>query len=140
MYSVSSITDDTLILEGEGRIISFSLIGEEIVRFKVLEKGADESSEFKVSEEKTPAKIKVSSISEDRFRISSGNTDVIINLNPLSFKVYRDREERFSTDEVVFIDKRGEETIFRFRLTPEERVYGLGQDHMADLNQRGKER
>jgi alpha-glucosidase (family GH31 glycosyl hydrolase) len=140
MYSVSSITDDTLILEGEGRIISFSLIGEEIVRFKVLEKGADESNEFKVSEEKTPAKIKVSSISEDRFRISSGNTDVIINLNPLSFKVYRDREERFSTDEVVFIDKRGEETIFRFRLTPEERVYGLGQDHMADLNQRGKER
>jgi len=50
MYSVSSITDDTLILEGEGRIISFSLIGEEIVRFKVLEKGADESSGFKVSE------------------------------------------------------------------------------------------
>jgi len=140
MYSVNSITDDTLILEGEGRTISFSLIREEIIRVKVLEKGADESTEFKVSEEKTPDKIKVSSISKDRLRISSGHTDVIINLNPFSFKVCRDGKERLSTDEVAFIDKRGEETIFRFRLTPEERVYGLGQDHMADLNQRGKER
>ncbi|MGC8971800.1 MAG: TIM-barrel domain-containing protein [bacterium] len=140
MYRVNSITDSTLILEGDGKIITFSLIGGEIIRLKVLEEGIDESNEFKVAEEKTPSKIKISNISENKLKISLDSTEVSITLNPLSFKVYKEGKERFSTDDTVFIDKRSEETIFRFNLTSEERIYGLGQDHMADLNQRGKER
>lgn len=139
-YRVSSITDTTLILEGEGRIFSFSFLREEIIRFKVLEEGVDESSEFKVAIEKTPSKIKVSNISDNEIKASLGSTAVLINLNPFSFKVYRDGKEKLSTDNVAFIDRRNEESIFRFNLSPEERIYGLGQDHMADLNQRGKER
>jgi len=140
MYRVNSITDDTLLLEGEGRTISFSFIGEDIIRFKILEEGVDESTEFKVAEGKTLSKIKVSNVSEDKLRITLDTTEVFINLNPFSFKVYKEGKEKFSTDDVVSIDKRNEETIFRFKLTPNERIYGLGQDHMADLDQRGKER
>lgn len=140
MYRVKSITDDTLLLEGEGKTISFSLLGEDIIRFKVLEEGVEESTEFKVAEEKFLSKIKVSNISKDKLKITLGATEIFINLNPFSFRVYKEGKEKLSTDDIVFIDKRNEETIFRFRLTPEERIYGLGQDHMADLNQRGKER
>ncbi|MBC7319588.1 glycoside hydrolase family 31 protein [bacterium] len=140
MYRVISITDNALVLEGEGRTILFSLLGEKIIRFKVSEEGVDESNEFRVALEKTPSKINVSNISDNEIKVSLGSTTLFINLNPFSFKVYKDGKEKFSTDNTAFIDKRNEETIFRFNLSPEERIYGLGQDHMADLDQRGKER
>ncbi|MCX7796605.1 MAG: DUF5110 domain-containing protein [bacterium] len=140
MYKINSVTDTDLVLEGEGKVISFSFLGEKVIRFKVLEEGADESKEFKIALEKTPSKIKVSSISNNEVRASLGSTVLSISLSPFSFKVYIDGKEKFSTDNVTFIDKRNEESIFRFNLSPEERIYGLGQDHMADLNQRGKER
>ncbi len=140
MYKVSSITDTALILEGEGRRIFFSFLGGEIVRFKVLEEDVDESEEFKVALDRPLSKIKVSNISSNEIRASLDSTVLFINLNPFSFKIYKDGEEKFSTDNVNFIDKHDEETIFRFKLSYNERIYGLGQDHMADLNQRGKER
>lgn len=140
MYRVINVTDDALVLEGEGRTILFSFLGEKVIRFKSLEEGVDESSEFKVALEKAPSKISVSNVSDSEVRVALGSTVLFINLNPFSFRVYRDGKEKFSTDSVAFIDKRNEETIFRFSLSPEERIYGLGQDHMADLDQRGKER
>lgn len=140
MYKVNSVTDTALVLEGEGRRIFFSFLGEKIVRFKVLEEDVDESEEFKVALDRPLNKIKVSNISSNEIRASLGSTVLFINLNPFSFKIYKDGEEKFSTDNVNFIDKRDEETIFRFNLSHNERIYGLGQDHMADLNQRGKER
>lgn len=140
MYSVKEVLDDSLVLEGERRIINISFPNQETVRFKVLEEGVDETSEFKIAEEKTPEKINLSKLSENKLKISSGPTEVVITLNPLSFKVYKDGKERISTDEVVFIEKRKEETIFRFKLIQEEKIYGLGQDCMANLDQRGWER
>ncbi|HRR90926.1 MAG TPA: hypothetical protein P5253_01450, partial [bacterium] len=140
MYKVREVTENNLILEGEGRIIHISFPGQEIIRFKVIEEDADETSEFKIAEEKTPERIDAFKISENKLKVSSGPTELFLTLNPLSFKVYKDGKEKLSSDESVFLEKRKEETIFRFKLNSEERIYGLGQDCMANLEQNGQER
>ncbi|HPC78494.1 MAG TPA: glycoside hydrolase family 31 protein, partial [bacterium] len=88
----------------------------------------------------TPERIDAFKISENKLKVSSGPTELFLTLNPLSFKVYKDGKEKLSSDESVFLEKRKEETIFRFKLNSEERIYGLGQDCMANLEQNGQER
>jgi len=140
MFQVREVLKDKLVLLGEDYTVELSFPKEGILRLKVGEKDCDKGAEFKIAQEDSPIEFQTRFISKTRLKLYTDKLDIDITLNPLSLTLSCDGRIIFNTKDIGFIKKEKEETVFRFNLSEDERIYGLGQDCMANLDQRGNER
>ena len=70
----------------------------------------------------------------------AGNYRIIINISPFTIALSCKDEKIITSGHKDFLQCNSKVTAIKFELDDNEAVYGLGQDPMANLNQRGFER
>jgi len=140
MFYVRESLKDKLVLSSEGYFVEISFPKEDVVRLKVKEGDYDETGEFKIAQENSPVEFQTRFISEKQLKLYTNKLDVNVNLSPLSVVISKDGKVIFQSKDTGFIEDRDKELVVRFKLGDDEKIYGLGQDCMANLDQRGQER
>lgn len=123
-------------------VLEIGFVETDIIRLK-LNKSEIQSCEETFVVEKNPEYLSDYEVTETSHKLILKNDRlrVEIQLDPLSIKVLNeDGSAIVSTATAHMGEFSDNTTIIRFKLDKNERIYGLGQDPMANLNQRDKER
>jgi alpha-glucosidase len=133
--------DLEFLLKIQDGILGLSFTGPDTIRFR-FDRGDSLRTEETFVVLKPPQKVPFT-IEEfaDQFLIRSGNLSVEIGKKPFGFRLRTSNgslELGMAVPEAVEI--LGNTSTARFQLAHEERIYGLGQDPMAQLNHRHQER
>jgi alpha-glucosidase len=131
-----------LVVKTEGGILGLSFVAEDILRLRFNPGEAFMSEETFVVVNLPPAVDFDLAASGTRLVLNTARVRVELRLDPLALAVYRDGVQTplLASTAPGMAEIKGEESIARFVLAPDEKIYGLGQDPMARLDHRDQER
>ncbi|MGQ9629314.1 MAG: TIM-barrel domain-containing protein [bacterium] len=130
-----------LIIKTDRGVVGLSLVEDDILRLRFNRGDTVREEETFVVERIPPLKEIALVESHRELILRTPSIEVDVGLNPLAVRVYkRDGRKILATPAPGMGEFEGDRIIARFVLEPDERIYGLGQDPMANLNHRDKER
>lgn len=134
--------NNTLTIHTAQGIMELSFVQEDIMRLRFGRGTALEERETLVVETIPDLKkFELITSSPETLLLKTGSIRVNLLLNPLSMQVYTNEGQKIvSTPAANTTTLEAHTSTIRFMLTPDEKIYGLGQDPMANLNHRDKER
>lgn len=135
------ILDHELIFQTDEGTIGLSFTSDDIFRLR-FNRGKTLLSEETFVIQNLPPAMDFNLIqSSHSLTIITATLRVDLSLDPLSIRIYQDSGKLIlSTPTPGMAEFKGDESIVRFILEAEEKIYGLGQDPMARLNHRDQER
>lgn len=123
-----------------GGLLEISFADDDILRIRYTDKDIFQSDEAFILNGEPDKKPFTLEKSDNRFKLSSEKITVEVTLDPFTFKIKDIYGNELLSSTSNFLTSDGIRKIVRFNLRTTERIYGLGQDPMANLNQRNKER
>lgn len=131
-----------LVLTAGGAVVGLSFHQSDILRLRLNEGSAltEDPDKFIVEH---PCAEPCFSVTEEAsgLRLSTETSVVRITFSPFSVKAYRqDGKLLVQTKRSAPADAEKDRSVLRLSLTESEQIYGLGQDPMGNVNQRGHER
>lgn len=130
-----------LILTTETSVASITFVEEDVFRLR-FNKGIrlGEEDRFIVNKGMIAKEVKVIEESAG-LRIKTSKIEMTICFKPFHFQVKNSfGKVILNTTHSDMADTEEASSILRFKMTEDEKIYGLGQDPMGNLNQRDKER
>ncbi|MGE5559136.1 MAG: TIM-barrel domain-containing protein [Bacillota bacterium] len=123
-----------------GGILEVSFPGRDTVRIR-----AGTGTEIKEEEtfvvEKVPALNNVHAVEQGNgVLLSAGLIQILVGLDPMCINIHDKLGRVLGTPAPGALDFKDGITVMRFSMDNDEKIYGLGQDPMANLNQRDHER
>ena len=132
--------DSQLILNFEKGKSSISITENNLVRFRYTNKQDFSNEENYVLN--NSLKLNDYSLSENgrRLVMSTDFLKVITDLDTFQLTIFDENNKEVISGDNDFLSTEDKTTTVRLKLAKGEKIYGLGQDPMANLNQRDKER
>lgn len=133
--------ENVLLLTTESAIVSITMSEDDIIRVR-FNKGTDLAQEDKyvVEKEILPRAYKLTE-EANGLTLKTSKIELTINFSPLSLKVKNASGKMIlETTLSDMADAEDSKSTLRFKLENDEKIYGLGQDPMGNVNQRDKER
>jgi alpha-glucosidase (family GH31 glycosyl hydrolase) len=132
--------ENILVFNVSGGIVEISFPEDDIIRIRFTEKSSFTDEENFILAAKPGRR---------EFQISEGNGFIelcnprikaIINLDPFNIRILDGCGKEILSSADNFISCSSKDKTVRLRLQTDEKIYGLGQDPMGNLDQRDKER
>ena len=134
------LRNDSLVLTFEEGKAIIAFAEKDVIRFRY-----SDSSKWK-NEETFILKPNVKHLDfqvytrENEIELTTGEVKVELRLNPFEIALFNKNGNPILSSATDFLSIESDRKIARFMLAEIEGIYGLGQDPMANLNQRDKER
>jgi alpha-glucosidase len=132
--------NDSLVLELEKGQAEITFVEDDVLRFRYTEENVFSEDEGYILADRPKQK---------KFKLAHSSNQLLIATEKLKVEIYLEPFRIIAADSVgnkiisttsKFLTSNNQNKIARFNLGEEEKIYGLGQDPMANLNQRDKER
>lgn len=118
-----------------------SFVRQDIVRLRFCPDDRLNDEETNVVQDKLGSEDFQWAEADGTLNLETGKVKVVLQLNPLSLALFRPGDRKIlSTPLADMAELNPSASVLRFVLEPDEKIYGLGQDPMANLNQRDRER
>ena len=132
--------DNQLILNFEKGKSSISITENNLVRFRYTKKQDFSNEENYVLNNSLKLNDYSLSINDRRLVMFTDFVKVIIDLDTFQLRIFDENNNEVISSDNDFLSAEDKTTTVRLKLADGEKIYGLGQDPMANLNQRDKER
>ncbi|MFJ5713044.1 TIM-barrel domain-containing protein [Neobacillus sp. NPDC093127] len=132
--------DHSLILYFEKGMATITFAEKDVIRFRYTDSGAWNGEEDFIVHACVNNVAFQLDTKENSLELSTGELRAELQLNPFSIAISNKKGKEILSSTGPFMSIEHNRKVARFTLTEHEGIYGLGQDPMANLNQRDKER
>ena len=133
------LSDEELLIETPEMDLSAGFVSPDVLRLIARKKGAKQEETFVLNQK--PEWIKIQPrIDGEKVILSTSLVQVSVDMQTLQFKAYNQQGALLVSSKEAPWTHSTRGITLSLELDPKEKIYGLGQDPMANLDQNGHER